>query len=51
MTKFLLLTSYTKFDLNSLRIKEITIKLLFADIFGYRDRVEVRKDVMDCFAE
>ena len=36
------LTSYTKFELNSLRNNEITMKLLITHIFGCRDRAEVR---------
>ena len=34
MNKLLMLTYYTKFELNSLRNNEITMKLLIADIFG-----------------
>ena len=57
MNKLIILTSYTKFELNSLRNNEITVKLLFTDSFGCRDRVEVRNDVifeqwfdvMNCF--
>ena len=46
MNKLLLLTSYTKFELDSLRNNEITMKLLIADIFGYRGTVKVRNDVI-----
>ena len=46
MNKLLILTSYTKFELNSLRNNEITMKLLIADIFGCRDKAEVRNDVI-----
>ena len=42
----LILTSYTKFELNSLRNNEITMKLLITDIFGYRDKAKVRNDVI-----
>ena len=62
MNKLLILTSYTKFELNSLRNNEITIKLLITDIFGCRDTAAVRNhemtsylnngyDVMNCFAK
>ena len=46
MNKLLILTSYTKFELNSLRNNEITMKLLITDIFGCRDKAEVRNDVI-----
>ena len=46
MNKLLILTSYTKFELNSLRNNEITMKLLIEDIFGCRDKAEVRNDVI-----
>ena len=46
MNKLLILTSYTRFELNSLRNNEITIKLLITDIFGCRNKVEVRNDVI-----
>ena len=46
MNKVLILMSYTKFDLNSWRTNEITIKLLITDIFGCRDTAEVRNDVI-----
>ena len=59
MNKLLILTSYTKFELNSWRNNEITIKLLIRGIFGCRDTAEVRNDVifkndydvMNCFAK
>ena len=44
MNKPLILTSYAKFELNSLRNKEITMKLLITDIFGCRDKADVRND-------
>ena len=34
MDKLLILTSYTKFELNSLRNNEITMKLLITDILA-----------------
>ena len=48
-----------KFEPNSLRNNEITIKLLITDIFGYHHTAEVRMtsylnngyDIMDCFAK
>ena len=43
---FVLLTSYTKFELNSLRNNEITMKLLITDIFGCRDKAKIRNDVI-----
>ena len=46
MNKLLILTYCTKFELNSLRNNEITVKLLTTDIFGCRDKAEVRNDVM-----
>ena len=46
MNKLLILTSYTKFELNSLRNNEITMKLLIADIFSCRTKAEVRNDVI-----
>ena len=46
MNKLLILTSYTKFELNSLRNNEFTMKLLITDILGRRDKAEVRNDVM-----
>ena len=45
MSKLLVLTSYAKFELNPLRNNEITMKLLITDIFGCRDKAEVRNDV------
>ena len=55
----LILYSYTKFELNSLRNNEITMKLLITDIFGCRDKAKVRitsylnngYDVMNYFAK
>ena len=41
MNKFLILTSYTKFELNSWRNSEITIILLFTDILAAEVRNEV----------
>ena len=46
MNELLILTSYTKFELNSSRNNEITRKLLITDIFGCRDKPEVRDDVI-----
>ena len=46
MNKLLVLTSYTKFELNSLRNNEITMKLLITDIFGCHDTVKIRNDVI-----
>ena len=45
MKKLLILTSCTKFELNSLRNNGITMKLR-SDVFGCRDTVKVRNDVM-----
>ena len=42
----LILSSYTKFELNSLRNNENTMKLRIADIFGCRDKAIVRYDVI-----
>ena len=42
----LILNSYTKFELNSLRNNEITMKLLITDIFGCRDKTKVSNDVI-----
>ena len=44
MSKLLILTSYTKSELNSLRINEIAIKLLTTDTFGCCDTVKVKND-------
>ena len=41
MNKLLILTSYAKFELNSLRKHEITMKLLITDISGSLDTVKV----------
>ena len=46
MNKLLILTSYTKFELNSSRNNEITMKLLITDIFDCRNTVKVRNDVI-----
>ena len=46
MTKLIILTSYARFEINSLRNNEITMKLLLTDIFGCRDTVKVRNDVI-----
>ena len=45
MNKLLILTSYAKFEHNSLRNNEITMKLLITDIFGCRDTAKVRNDI------
>ena len=52
---------YTKFELNSLRNNEITMKLLITNIFGCRDKAKVKSgmtsylnnghDVMNSFAK
>ena len=46
MNKLLILTSYSKFELNSLTNNDITMKLPITDIFGCRDTAEVRNDVI-----
>ena len=46
MNRLLILISYTKFELNSLRNNEITIKLLITDILACRDAGEVRNDII-----
>ena len=46
MNKLLILISFTKSKLNSLRKNEITMKLLITDIFGCRKTVKVRNDVI-----
>ena len=46
MNKLLTLTSRTKFELNSLRNNEITMKLLITDIFCCWDTPKVRNDVI-----
>ena len=59
MNKLLILTSYTKFDLNLLTNNKITIKLSITDIFGCRDTAESEMtsylnnghDVINCFAK
>ena len=42
----LILSSCTKFELNSLRNNELTMKLQITDIFGCRDKTIVRIDVI-----
>ena len=42
----LILSSYTKLELNSLRNNEIRMKLLITDIFGCHDKAKVRNDVI-----
>ena len=60
MNKLLILTSYTKFGLNSWRNNDITIKLLITDIVGCQvtqQKSEMTSylnngyDVMNCFAK
>ena len=58
MYKLLILTSYTKFEFNSLRNNEITMKLLITDIFAVATgKSEMTSylnngyDVMNCFAK
>ena len=46
MNKLLILTSCSKFELNSLRNNNITMKLLITDIIGCRDTAKVRNDVI-----
>ena len=46
MNEFLILTSYTKFELNKLRNNEITTKLLITDIFGCHEKVKARNDAI-----
>ena len=46
MNKLPILTSYIKFELNSLRNSEITMKLLIRDIFGCHNKAKVRNDVI-----
>ena len=46
MNKPLILTSYTEFELNSVRHNKITFKLLITDILGCRDTVKVTNDVI-----
>ena len=46
MNKLLILTSYSKFELNTLSNNEITMKLLITDILGSRNTVKVRNDVI-----
>ena len=41
---FLILTSCTKYELNSLRKDEIPMKLLITDIVGCCDKAKVRND-------
>ena len=49
MNKLIIFTFYTKSELNLLRNNEITMKLLITDIFGCRDTVKVRTDVIPSF--
>ena len=42
----LILTSYAKFEFNSLRNNEITMKLLITVILGCRNKGKVRNDVI-----
>ena len=44
MNELLILTSQAKFELNSWRNNEFTIKLLITDINGCRNTAEVRND-------
>ena len=46
MNKLLILISNAKFELNSLRINEITMKLLITDTFGCHDKAKVRNDII-----
>ena len=48
MNKLLILTSITKSKFNSLRNNEFILELMITDIFGCRDKVEVRNDVIQC---
>ena len=59
MNKLLILTSYTKFGLNSLRNNQIAMKLLITGIFGCREKrksemtsyLDNGYDVMNYFAK
>ena len=42
----LIVSSYAKFELNSLKNNEITMKVLTTDIFGCHDKAKVRNDVI-----
>ena len=42
----LILSSYTKFELYSLRNNEITMKLRITDVFGCHDKAKVRNDII-----
>ena len=42
----LILTSYAKFEFNSLRNNEITMKLLITIIFGCREKAKIRNNVI-----
>ena len=46
LSNFDLLLSSSKFELNSLRNNEITMKLLITDIFVFHDTLKVRNDVI-----
>ena len=46
MNKLLILTSSAKFELNSLRNNEFILELMITDIFGCRDKVEVKNDII-----
>ena len=59
MNKLLILTSYSKFELNSMRNNQITIKLLITDILAVatQQKLEMTSyfnngyDIMNCFAK
>ena len=46
INELLILTSYTKFELNSLRNNEITMKLLTKNIFGCHGTAKVSNDAI-----
>ena len=45
MNELQILTSYAKFELNSLRNNENLMKLLITDIFGCGDKAKVRNEI------
>ena len=46
MNKLLILTFSAKFELNLLKNNEFILELMITDIFGCRDKVEVKNDVI-----
>ena len=51
MDKFLIWTSYTKFELNSLRNNETTMKLLITDTFAVatKQKLEMTSYLNNCY--